>query len=177
MPLRFQKCSLSELDDLVRISKKTFIDAFEEHNDPDDFQSYITHAFDRKKLQSELVDSNSSFYFIYQDDILAGYIKLNSNDSQTDLKLKETIELERIYVLEQFQGMKIGEWMLTQALNLAKKEDKEFLWLGVWEKNERAVKFYEKNGFVKFGKHPYYIGADKQIDWLMRYDLINLNAN
>ena len=176
MEKRLQKCSLSELDDLVQISKKTFIDAFEKDNAPDDFKSYIGFAFGREKLLSELKDSNSSFYFAHQDEVLAGYFKLNRNDAQTDLKQKESIELERIYVLEQFQGMKIGEWMLAQAISLARTEQKQFLWLGVWEKNTRAVKFYEKHGFIKFGKHPYYIGADKQMDWLMRYDLINLNT-
>ncbi len=173
---RLQKCSLSELDDLVRISKKTFADAFEKDNDSNDFKAYIDFAFDKEKILSELNDSNTSFYFAYRDEFLAGYFKLNRSDAQTDLKLKESIELERIYVLEQFQGMKMGQWMLTRAIILAKKEQKQFIWLGVWEENSRAVQFYEKYGFVKFGKHPYYIGADKQMDWLMRHDLINLNT-
>jgi len=171
MPYRLQKCTLSELDNLVQISKKTFVDAFEKDNDPVDFQSYIGYAFDREKILKELVDVNSAFYFAYKGGVLAGYFKLNSNDSQTDLKLKEAIELERIYVLEQFQGMKLGQWMLDQAINLAKKAQKQFIWLGVWEHNPKAINFYQKHGFEKFGKHPYYIGTDKQMDWLMRYDL------
>ena len=164
------------MDDLALISKKTFVDAIEKDNDPGDFKSYIDFAFEKEKLLAELNDQNSSFYFAYRDEVLAGYFKLNRNDAQTDLKLKEAIELERIYVLEQFQGMKMGQWMLTQAINLAILEHKKFLWLGVWEKNMRAIKFYEKYGFKEFGRHPYYIGADKQMDWLMRYDLTNLST-
>lgn len=176
MPYRLQKCTLSELDKLVQISKKTFVDAFEKENDPDDFQSYLGHAFDREKILSELVDTNSAFYFAYRGGDLAGYFKLNIDDSQTDLKLKESIELERIYVLEPFQGMKLGQWMLEQAISLATKQQKQFIWLGVWEHNLKAINFYQRHGFVKFGQHPYYIGSDEQIDWLMRFDLSNLNT-
>ena len=90
------------------------------------------------------------------------------------MKLEESMELERIYVLKEFQGLGHGERILNKVKRLAVEAGKSFLWLGVWEKNTRAIKFYEKHGFVKFGTHPYYIGSDKQTDWLMRFDLINL---
>lgn len=170
MPYRLQKCSSSELDELVGISRKTFVDAFEKFNDPSDFKAYIAFAFNRKKILSELINDNSAFYFVYQRESLVGYFKLNSGGAQTDLKLEESIELERIYVLEEFQGKKAGQWMLDQAIDLAITDQKKFLWLGVWQKNKRAIRFYEKHGFVKFGTHPYYIGQDKQTDWLMKFE-------
>jgi len=170
MPYRLQKCSLSDLDELVRISRKTFVDAFEKYNDPSDFEAYITFAFDRRKILSELKNNNSDFYFVYQRESLVGYFKLNRGEAQTDLKMEESIELERIYVLELFQGKNVGQWMLDQAIDFAIKGQKKILWLGVWQKNKRAVKFYERHGFVKFGTHPYYIGQDKQTDWLMKFE-------
>ncbi|WP_273568753.1 GNAT family N-acetyltransferase [Maribacter halichondriae] len=171
MQLRLQEFSLDDLDELVEISKKTFVDAFERDNDPEDFNDYINYAFNKKKLRTELLNKDSDFYKVHCDAVLAGYIKLNQNDSQTDVNLSESIELERIYVLKDFQGRKIGQWMLDQVKGMAFARQKAFLWLGVWEKNEKAIAFYERNGFSKFGVHPYYIGKDKQMDWLMRYDL------
>lgn len=175
MLLQLQKCGLECLDELIHISKKTFIDAFEKDNDPVDFNSYITIAFDRKKLEQELMDPDTGFYFVYLDDRLAGYFKLNENHSQTDIKSPNSIELERIYVLQSFQGKKIGQWMLQEAQKIAVKKGKEFLWLGVWEKNKAGIKFYLRHGFIKFGTHPYYIGKDEQTDWMMRLNLSNLD--
>lgn len=170
MQHRLAKCNLTDLNELIRISRKTFVDAFEKYNDPSDFKIYIDNAFDSDKLLEELNDENSDFYFVYRDDILVGYFKLNQNEAQTDLKLTESIELERIYVLKQFQGKSTGHWILGEVIELARKEQKNFLWLGVWQKNTRAVEFYERHGFVKFGTHPYYIGQDKQTDWLMKFE-------
>ncbi|MBT8300610.1 MAG: GNAT family N-acetyltransferase, partial [Maribacter sp.] len=106
---------------------------------------------------------------------LVGYLKLNVNEAQSDLKGEDSIELERIYVVREFQGKGIGKEMLAYAKRLAAKTTKAFLWLGVWERNKGAIKFYKQNGFSKFGMHPYYVGKDKQMDWLMRFDLINFN--
>ena len=171
MFLRLYRCTRASLDDLVEISRKTFIDAFKKDNDPEDFKNYIDRAFDNANLLNQLTDKDSFFYFVYADELLAGYFKLNRDKAQTDINLPESMELERIYVLEQFQNLRIGQWMLNEACKIALDMQKEFVWLGVWEKNIKAIRFYKKNGFSKFGKHPYYIGRDKQIDWLMRFDL------
>ena len=171
MQLGFQRCSSIHLKELIKISRKTFIDAFEAVNEPEDFKAYIDFAFDRQKLSKELNDPNTFFYFAYHSNELVGYFKMNENESQTDIKLAEGIEIERIYVLERFQGMTIGQSMLDQIKQMAVAMNKAYLWLGVWEKNSKAITFYEKQGFSKFDMHPYYIGKDRQIDWLMRFEL------
>tara|TARA_R110002167_G_scaffold206691_4_gene410733 strand:- start:452 stop:985 length:534 start_codon:yes stop_codon:yes gene_type:complete len=176
MLLRLQQCGLEYLDDLLHISKKTFVDAFEKDNAPDDFKTYINDAFDRDKIERELRDIDSDFYFAFVDDVLAGYFKLNQNGAQTDIRHAESIELERLYVLDTFQGKKIGQWMLDEIKKIATVKGKQFLWLGVWEKNTDAIKFYQRHDFTKFGTHPYYIGKDEQTDWLMRFDLSNFNG-
>ncbi len=167
----FQKCTLLNLDQLVRISRKTFVDAFEKDNDPKDLRTYCDFAFDRNKLSQELTNPNTTFYFAYIDEHLAGYFKLNELEAQTDIKSQESIELERIYVLEGFQGQKIGKKMLNEAMNLGSRRNKAYIWLGVWEKNTDAIRFYQKHGFLKFNTYPFYIGEGRQTDWLMRYDL------
>ena len=177
MQLYFQKCTSSDLDKLVEISKKTFVDAFEKDNDPEDFYTYIDKAFEKSHIEQQLQNEDSTFCFVYMADVLAGYFKLNENAAQTDINSEETIELERIYVLKEFQGRQIGKQMLYEAIALAIKKGKTFIWLGVWQNNKEAIRFYEKHGFVKFGTHPYYIGKDKQTDWLMRLDLINFQKS
>ncbi len=171
MNLRLKKCDTNALDELVEISRTTFIKAFEKDNDPIDFKKYIEISFAPKKIQSELLNPDMQFYFVYLNDDLVAYFKLNQNSAQTDVKLSEAMELERIYVREEFHGHKIGRWMIEQIKKIAFEQAKDFLWLGVWEKNTRAVSFYENNGFTKFGMHPYYIGSDKQMDWMMRFEL------
>ena len=172
MPLELISCTPKELSLLVDLGRETFIDAFAELNDPSDFKTYMDEAFSVKRIQAELNNPNSFFYLAYSDSNLVGYIKLNYQDAQTDIKSNEGAELERIYVLKNFQNQNFGQWMLEEAINLARRSGKEFIWLGVWEENPGAIRFYERNGFIKFGKHPYYIGTDKQMDWLMKLDLL-----
>ncbi|QLG45325.1 GNAT family N-acetyltransferase [Costertonia aggregata] len=175
MDFRYKKCAESDLDILIHISRTTFQNAFQNDNNPKDFKQYLEEAFAKEKLVSELSNPNSVFCFVYVDDVLSGYFKLNENSAQTDIKSKESLEIERIYVKQEFQGKGIGQNMLEKIKQIAFKKQKMFIWLGVWEKNKRAIDFYRRHGFFEFGTHPYFIGNDKQTDWLMRFDLINLN--
>ena len=170
MKLSLVKCRSEDIDQLREIGMRTFSDAFESQNNPDDFSFYIEKAFGREQLLSEINHPHSQFYFAKTDDTILGYFKLNFMDAQTDLKDTRAAELERIYVCKEYQGRKIGKWMLDRAVEIARALGKSYIWLGVWEENTGAIAFYEKSGFKKFGKHPYYIGKDRQIDWLMKLE-------
>jgi len=172
MNLSFKKCNSNDLDRLLKISRTTFIDAFEKDNNPDDFKEYINSAFSRENIETELSNPDSLFYFTYQNDILVGYFKINQKGAQTESFDQNAIELERIYVLNKFQGQHIGKQMLFKTIKLAKLKEAPFLWLGVWEKNSAAIRFYQRYGFIKFNTHHYYIGTDKQTDWLMKLNLV-----
>lgn len=171
MQLTLIKCDVEHLEDLVSLSRKTFKDAFAHLNDPEDFQSYLNSAFSQQALIDELNNENTSFYFTYYGNELAGYFKLNKGNAQTDIKDANSLEIERIYVLKEYQGKNIGQWMIAKIKEIAKNEHFAYLWLGVWEVNKKAIRFYASNGFKKFGEHPYHIGKDKQTDWLMRCDI------
>lgn len=171
MNLTFEKCTVEDLDVLVDISRDTFVQAFEKQNDPEDFWNYIDEAFNEDVIIEQLLDKNSEFHFVYLRNILVGYFKLNKSEAQTEQFAKKSIELERIYVLTDFQDQGIGKLVLIEIIKIAKLNKASFLWLGVWQENKKAVKFYEAYGFKKFGAHPYYIGKDKQTDWLMKYQL------
>ena len=170
--IRLYRCTAKDLPTLAKISRETFVTAFEKDNNPDDFEVYVSEAFSSKTLKRQLEDPNTLFYFAFDEqDVLVGYVKINQNEAQTELKKKTSVELERIYVLPQYQGKNIGSQLLQKVIDLARTWKKKLLWLGVWEHNPRAIRFYERHGFIKFGEHPYFIGNDEQTDWLMRLEL------
>ncbi|MCM4167918.1 Spermidine/spermine N(1)-acetyltransferase [Arenibacter antarcticus] len=171
MELHVTLCSKKDLDTLVQLGKRTFIEAFKEKNNPDDFNEYLETAFNREVYSRELEERLTSYFFIYKSAVIVGYFKVNQGESQTDIKDDNAMELERIYVLRKFQGLGIGKWILNQVMEMARAKNKRYLWLGVWEYNGKAIEFYLRHGFVKFGTHPYYIGKDKQTDWLMKCEL------
>ena len=171
MNLSFNLCTIKQLNTLVKISRETFVNAFEKENNPIDFYNYVNSAFNEETLKKELSNINMSFYFLYLNEVLAGYFKLNERDAQNETFKTPSIELERIYVIPKFQGKKLGETMLNKAVQISKEKQATFLWLGVWEKNVNAIRFYERYGFKQFSSHDFYVGNDKQIDLLMKLEL------
>jgi ribosomal protein S18 acetylase RimI-like enzyme len=126
-----------------------------------------------EKLTNELNNPNSSFYFAVVNDKIIGYLKINFGDSQTELKQENALEIERIYVLKEFHGKKIGQLLFEKAMELAIQKKADYVWLGVWEENPRAISFYKKNGFVEFDKHIFKLGDDEQTDIMMKLQLKN----
>jgi ribosomal protein S18 acetylase RimI-like enzyme len=105
------------------------------------------------------------------DHNVIGYLKLNKGGSQTELKDNDALEIERIYVLKEFHGKKVGQMLFEKAIQIAKEQNAEFVWLGVWEENKRAIQFYTKNGFVEFDQHVFVLGDEPQTDIMMKLQL------
>ena len=166
-----RRCTPEDLDTLRALSARTYSETFADQNTPENMAAYLNAAFDREKLRGELLDKNSTFYFLYSGGELAGYLKLNEGPSQTDLHDAESLEIERIYVAEKFQGKGLGRFLMEQALGMARQRGKAYAWLGVWEKNEKALRFYEKYGFYKVGTHAFVMGDEAQTDYIMRKEL------
>lgn len=171
MQLSFKLCTTSDLERLVDISRITYYDSFRADNSAENMKEYLDSSFGKSKLAKELKNKDSEFYFAYSGDSIIGYFKINSGQAQTDIRDKSAIELERFYVHKEFQGINLGQKLIDKAIEIAKSKDAEYIWLGVWEKNIRAIRFYKKNGFVKFGEHAFMMGKDKQTDHLMKLNL------
>ena len=169
--IKVRKITSVDLTDLVKISRQTFTETFEEVNSEEDMQKYLSENLSEEQLQSELDNPESEFYFAENKDEILGYLKLNSGNSQTENKNENSIEIERIYVLKEFLRMKIGQLLLDHSIQIAKEKNAEFIWLGVWEHNERALKFYGKSGFEVYSKHDFVLGKDVQTDLLMKMNL------
>lgn len=107
-------------------------------------QNYLNENFAEETLKIELSNIQSEFYFAKDNDRIIGYLKLNHAGAQTEKQFSNSLEIERIYVLKEFHGKKIGQFLLDFAINLAKEKQVNYLWLGVWERNEKAIRFYQK---------------------------------
>jgi ribosomal protein S18 acetylase RimI-like enzyme len=134
-------------------------------------EKYLEEGFSLEKLTAELKNNNSEFYFAVMDNKVIGYLKLNFGPSQTELKDDKALEIERIYVLREFHGKKVGQLLYEKAMQIARQINADYVWLGVWEENPRAINFYKKNGFVEFDKHIFKLGNDEQTDIMMKLQL------
>jgi ribosomal protein S18 acetylase RimI-like enzyme len=160
-----------ELAALRNISTETFTETFAAQNTPENLRNYLETAFSEAQLSSELSNPLCDFRFVRHAGTIAGYIKLNRASAQTEAIAFKGVEIHRIYVRRAFQGKQIGQLLLDFAVEQAHLEKADFLWLGVWEKNEKAIAFYRKNGFETFDQHAFLLGDDLQTDLLMRKQL------
>ena len=142
MQLEFQKCQLNDISHLKELAQHTFVEAFQKDNDPKNFKDYVDKAFSTNQLTKELANDNSLFYFACLNKNTIGYIKLNLNEAQNEFQHSQGAELERIYLKRQFQGRGFGARMIAFAEYQAHQYRKTYLWLGVWENNPNAIRFY-----------------------------------
>lgn len=161
--------TISELETLHQISLQTFRDAFYHLNSPDSYFEYTNRAFSKEQLKSEIENPDSQFQFLKNDDALVGYFKLNYDLAQSDIKDPHALEIERIYILKEYQNLKLGNYLLDKIKEIAILKNLDYIWLGVWEKNTNAIRFYEKNDFRIFSSHEFLLGSEVQIDLLMKW--------
>lgn len=168
-----RQATITDATQLQAISRQTFKDAFAAVNTEADMNKYLEENLSLEKLTAELNKPGSLFYFAMLNDAVIGYLKLNYGAAQTDLKEDKGLEIERIYILQSYQSAKVGQQLFDKALQVAADRNAAYIWLGVWEHNLRAISFYERNGFVTFGKHAFMLGNDEQTDIMMRRDLVS----
>ncbi|ULO09010.1 GNAT family N-acetyltransferase [Paenibacillus sp. 19GGS1-52] len=172
MTINIKKCTFDDLGLLQEISVETFNETFKNQNSPKNMEVYLEKAFNLKQLEIELSYISSEFYFIYSTDVIAGYLKVNINDTQSEKMGHNSLEVERIYIRGEFHKQGLGSVLIHKAIEIAMKQNKEKIWLGVWEKNKNAITFYEKMNFVQTGAHSFYMGDEEQIDIIMTKTLI-----
>jgi ribosomal protein S18 acetylase RimI-like enzyme len=163
--------SLRDLPVLQEISKRTFYDSFAADNTAENMSFHLSHYFTEEKLTNEILNPCSKFFFAIKSGLPVGYLKINSGPAQTVLPNIGGFEIERIYVDQSCKGAGIGKLFIGKSIELAVAAGAKFIWLGVWEHNSAAIRFYEKNGFKKFSQHIFKVGDDAQTDLLMHRTL------
>jgi diamine N-acetyltransferase len=166
-----RRITLDDLEKLQKIGRITFEETFSESNSEENMKNYLEEGFSKEKLTTEINNKDSEFYFAILKDEVIGYLKVNFGESQTELKDSKALEIERIYVSKEFHGKSVGQILYDKAIEIAKQKGSEYVWLGVWEENPRAISFYKKNGFVEFDKHIFRLGDDEQTDIMMKMKL------
>lgn len=166
--IKITKVSLAQLVELQEIGRKTFAETFSSTNTEENMTTYLKEGFSEAKLTAELQNPESEFYFATLNEVVIGYLKINFGQAQTEIQNQNAVEIERIYVKGDFHGKKVGQLLFERALAIAKNKKVDFVWLGVWEENHRAIQFYTKNGFVEFDQHIFLMGDEEQTDIMMK---------
>ncbi|MBF2708269.1 GNAT family N-acetyltransferase [Flavobacterium soyangense] len=172
-PIIIRKATISDLGIIQEISKKTFVETFADVNTPENMGNYVRKNFNSTQVASEINNQESAFYLATLDSETIGYLKINFGNAQTEINSQQAIEIQRIYILKAFLGKKIGKLLLGEAIKIGHQSGVDYLWLGVWEENYRALQFYNKNGFVEFDKHTFILGDERQTDLLMKLEINN----
>lgn len=163
-----KECSLEDIEKVKLISEKTFYETFSNDNTKEDMENYLKENFSYEQVEREIKNNYSKFYIVENDEEVVAYMKLNFDNAQTEKDHYNTIEVQRIYVLQEYKGKQIGKKLMQKAIEIAKDKNLNYIWLGVWEHNINAIKFYEKLGFKKFDTHIFKLGDDEQTDYLMK---------
>lgn len=166
--LLIKQCGLEDIEKIKYIGEKTFYETFSDQNTEEDMHNYLKENFSYEQIESEVKNDSSRFYIAENNTEVAAYMKINFDKAQTEVGHENTLEVQRIYALKEYQGKHIGKSLIEKAIELGKENNINYIWLGVWEHNLSAIKFYEKQGFEKFDTHVFRLGDDEQIDNLMK---------
>ena len=171
MSIHLQKITKNNVQDLQEVSIQTFTETFKDNNSEKSLNDYLNTAYELTKLEKELENPHSEFYFAYFNNELAGYLKININDAQSEKMGENALEVERIYIKKSFKRRGIGRHLIETAEKKEKKYQKNLMWLGVWEYNPKAIAFYETLGFKVIGAHSFFMGEEEQTDLIMSKQL------
>ncbi|HMQ67748.1 MAG TPA: GNAT family N-acetyltransferase [Ignavibacteria bacterium] len=166
--IKLTKASICDLEKIRKIGIYTIIETFALSNEDENTEKYLSESFDPEKVLKELTNPDSEFFLAESDNKVIGYLKINFNKAQSDLNDPDSLEIERIYVYKEYHGKGIGKILFDKALETALRNKLNYIWLGVWENNHRAIAFYKKSGFIEFDKHIFRYGNDDQTDLLMK---------
>ncbi len=168
MSATIKPCTEADLEALRKVSIETFVETFADQNTEEDIAEYVRNSFSHEELSRQVGELESAFFFAVVDGEVAGYLKVNVGDAQTEDVGEGALEVERIYALQSFKRQGLGTLMMQRAISEAIGRGLRSVWLGVWEHNVAARRFYERLGFSVFGSHVFTLGDDEQTDLLMK---------
>lgn len=152
---------------LADLGARAFAGAFAAENTPEDMDAYLAESFTVAALDAELSDGNAHFLVAEVEDTPAGYAKIEVGSAPECVDLAEPVELVRLYALQEWLGAGVGGALMEASLDAARTLGGQSMWLGVWERNARAIAFYRKWGFEDVGQKTFVLGSDTQYDRVM----------
>ncbi len=157
---------------LAELGARTFSDTFLAENDPDDIAAFLRDTFSPEKQASELADAATTYLVAEVDGALVGYAMLQRGPAPECVGGGSPIEIGRLYVAREQLGRGVGEALMARCVEDARIAGHDTIWLGVWERNQRAIRFYERWGFRRVGEHVFVVGKDPQNDLLYARSLL-----
>lgn len=164
--------SLDDVEAIISIGIRTFRDTFDEVNSPEVMIKYLNSTFTRKRIGEEILEKNAVFFLAEQESEVIGYARVRRSEKPDGVGDGEALEIERLYADKKFIGKRVGYLLMSECLQFARDNNYQWVWLGVWEHNERAIGFYKRWGFERFGDHIFMLGSDPQTDWLMKKNML-----
>ena len=152
---------------LAKLAVQTFRQTYERHSTRENMALYLSTSFSPDKQLSEINDVNMETWILEKGADLVGFMQLRSKKCPISQGADSDYELWRIYVDASYQGKGLGAQLLDQAVKSAERKNSALIWLGVSEYNEKAITFYERNGFEEIGEHIFMLGDDPQRDLVM----------
>ncbi|MGI8786753.1 MAG: GNAT family N-acetyltransferase [Pyrinomonadaceae bacterium] len=171
--LKIRRGAIADAETLAPLAVKIFNDTFAANplNKPEDMRAYIAEFMSVEAFREDLADALSIFFIAENGEQMIGYAKLRERSREHCIADENPIELSRLYVVREYHGGGIALELMNECFKIARNKNYRTMWLGVWEFNFRAQKFYEKLEFKKAGEHIFQLGSDAQIDWVMKKKL------
>lgn len=161
-----RKAEISDAAVLSALATKTFTDTYADFNTAENMRDYIAKYFSVSSIEQEIKDPDITILLAFIDHVPAGYIKLVDAPYPQNTALA-AIEISRYYVDAHFQGHGVGRALMEGAYHHARTSEKTHIWLGVWQKNQKAIEIYKHQGFIVDGVTVFVLGDDPQEDYLM----------
>jgi ribosomal protein S18 acetylase RimI-like enzyme len=167
MFITIEPALLSDALEIAEFSRRTFRESFADQNSFENMEKFM-RQFSTDTLAAEVSHEENTFFVARLEKEIMGYIKLTLAEKPAELAGLKNIEIARIYIDKKMKGQGIGNKLMQAGLDFAKMSGFEVVWLGVWEFNSAALKFYKKWGFERFSEHIFMLGDDPQTDWLLK---------
>lgn len=162
-----RRAAPADANALAEFAERTFRDTFERDNRPEDMSRYVADTFGPDKQRAELADSRGIVLLMESATRVIGYAQLLCGVPPAEVTPVPAMELQRFYIAREYHGHGLAQLLMTEALTTALERNAVTLWLGVWERNARAISFYRKVGFADVGRQTFVLGDDKQTDRIM----------
>lgn len=169
--LSIRRATIDDAGHLADLGARTFYETFAVDNTSEDMAAYLAASFSPSLQAKEITDPNTTLLIAEIDGIAAGYAKLELSVAPFCVTGPDPIELSRLYVLREFIGSGVGAALMEACITEAKRAGNATMWLGVWERNERAQAFYKRWGFEEVGEHSFLLGSDEQRDLIMQKEI------
>lgn len=171
MNISIRQADISDIQVICALGVTTFYEAYCLQDESRDLANYVLESFSVEQIEKELSDKNATFFIAEADGCAVGYAKLRENSPAECVRGENAIEIQRIYILEKMKGKRVGNALMRKCFDEARRRNYESVWLGVWERNLAAQKFYRKYGFVKVGELDFPYGETVGTNHILKLDL------